>query len=229
MASVWAENSNDVQLLYFLWTVNEWGSCNVSITFSFLSSLTYLASGESGSQSNCPCQKYFVFRVSLMNLHTQPVVGQGRRERKKHTCWGENPELPPSWPDVPDCHESARESRFHESLDHKKRGCGLTWKRVWPRYSSNKMHPMLHISQGWLQPSSVGWVGESKEERRRRERQLTQNDLRRTIVSCGHYCTVVLIVKGGRAKVDQSNIWVFHHSNVLLLHNTERVCQKEDS
>ena len=38
---------------------------------NFLSSLTYLASRESGSQSNWPCQKYLVFRVSLMNLETQ--------------------------------------------------------------------------------------------------------------------------------------------------------------
>ena len=62
-----------------------------------------------------------------------------------------------------------------------------------------------HITR--VTPAQFCWVGGgSKEERGRKERQLTQNDLRRTIVSCGHHCTVVLIVKGGRAKVNQSNI-----------------------
>ena len=47
---------------------------NFERTFSFLSSLTYLASGESGSQSNWPCQKYLVFLVSLMNLWRQGTL-----------------------------------------------------------------------------------------------------------------------------------------------------------
>ena len=39
-----------------------------AFTFSFLQcSLTYLPSGLSGSQSSWLCQKYFVFRVSLIN------------------------------------------------------------------------------------------------------------------------------------------------------------------
>ena len=48
--------------------------CHPLPTFNFLSSLTYLASGLSGSQSSWPCQKYLVLCVSLTNL-----AGRGPR------------------------------------------------------------------------------------------------------------------------------------------------------
>lgn len=34
-----------------------------------------------------------------------------------------------------------------------------------PLYSSNMMQPMLHMSQGWLQPSSEGEEGEEGREK----------------------------------------------------------------
>ena len=54
-------------------------------TFNFLSSLTYLASGESGSQSNCPCQKYLVFLVSLTNLYTSHSTNILTQHTHTHT------------------------------------------------------------------------------------------------------------------------------------------------
>lgn len=92
------------------------------------------------------------------------------------------------------------------------------------------MQPILHTSQGWLQPNSTGEtkhvkVKKNKITRDRLQHQnaaskstgLTQNHLWGSVVTCGDDGRVVLVVKGGAPKVNKPHGGVVYPLLVAFL------------
>ena len=96
-----------------------------------------------------------------------------------------------------------------------------------------RMQPRLHTSQVWFHPRSEMKTdvrqGSSYPNNKITPKQkrmclktlvLTENDLRGTVVPCGHYRSVVLMIVCGIAEVHNFDIWVLHCSLIPLLENS---------